>query len=223
MNRIWIALTVAFLTAVTARAQSEVKNLPLSPIEPPQVNLLQLSAKQSPSRILPDDPIPVLPSLQDGPAPCPGGNGKSCALLGGRLYFSDPFRMTEHDATWVKAMTNPAMMSAFVLTLASTVADLEGTQACLHAHTCREANPIYGHDPTRERAYGTAIPVDLLSFVGAGLMKKNGKGNFAFGFLSAVTAVHIYFASSGFAAAHGTAATNSAAATRQRLALSIRF
>ncbi|MGC1413965.1 MAG: hypothetical protein WA817_01680 [Candidatus Acidiferrum sp.] len=131
--------------------------------------------------------------------------------------------MTEHDATWGKAMTNPAMMSVFVLTLASTVADLEGTQACLHAHTCREGNPIYGHDPTRERAYGTAIPVDFLSFVGAGLMKKNGKGNFAFGFLSAVTAVHIYFASSGFAAAHGTAATNSAAETRQRLALSIRF
>src|SRR5260370_12012252 len=45
---------------------------------------------------LPDAPIPVLPNIQDGPLPCPAGEGRSCALLGGRLYFRDPVHFTEH-------------------------------------------------------------------------------------------------------------------------------
>src|SRR5437867_536839 len=52
---------------------------------------------QSPSRDLPDAPIPVLPRKQDGPQPCPAGDGMPCALLGGRLYFRDRSHMTEHD------------------------------------------------------------------------------------------------------------------------------
>jgi hypothetical protein len=31
--------------------------------------------------------------------PCPAGDGRPCALLGGRLYFRDRSHMTEHDKT----------------------------------------------------------------------------------------------------------------------------
>src|SRR5678809_116727 len=127
MNRILMGLSVMYFSASATQAQSELtQNLPLARIESFHVILTPAGTTQS-DALLPDNPIPVLPSLQDGPAPCPGGNGKSCALLGGRAYFSDPFHMTEHDASLKRAIRNPAMLIAFGLNLASTVADAEGT------------------------------------------------------------------------------------------------
>src|SRR5580704_17443242 len=203
MNRILIAFTVAYWSAVSTWAQTEVQELPLPRIALTQIGLLQTESHLQPaSRILPDNPIPVLPSLQDGPAPCPFGDGKSCAILGGRAYFSDPIHMTEHDATWAKAARNPAMLVGFALNLAATVADIEGTQSCLHAHTCREANPLFGSDPSRARSYGLCIPIDLVAYAGFALVKKEGRGNLAFGLLWGSTAAHIYFASAAFSYAH---------------------
>lgn len=200
MKRILIALTVTYFSAMAARAQSEVQELPLPKTELSQISLLQVeSQRQPPNRILPDNPIPVLPSLQDGPDPCPFGNGKSCALLGGRAYFSDPMHMTEHDQTFWKAATNPGMLVAYTLNLAATAADMEGTEACLHTHSCREANPLLGPKPGRARAYGTAVPVALVNYAAAALLKKHGKGNLAFALLWCTTVLHSALAVQGFA------------------------
>ena len=219
-----MAIAVTCLSAMTARAQSEVQELPLPRIESPQASLLQVqSPHQPPGRILPDDPISVLPSLQDSPGPCPLGNGESCALLGGRAYFSDPVHMTQHDQTWGKAARNPAMLIADALNLAATVADIEGTQACLHAHTCREANPLFGSNPSRARAYGSAIPIAFFTYAVAARLKKYGDGNFAFGALWAATMLHVYFAASGFAVANNGPLPNASAASRQKFAIAIRF
>jgi hypothetical protein len=144
-------------------------------------------------------------------------------LLGGRAYFSDPIHMTQHDLTWGKAARNPAMLIADALNLAGTVADIEGTEACLHAHTCREANPLFGSDPSRARAYGTAMPIAFVSYALAARLKKDGNGNAAFAILWAATAVHVYFAASGFADGSGGASPNASAANRQKFAIAIRF
>jgi hypothetical protein len=221
MSRILTALTLTCLWAMSVRAQSEISELPLARNELPQVSLLQ--AAEEPSRILPDDPIPVLPSLQDGPAPCPSGIGKSCALLGGRLYFNDPMHMTEHDKTFWKAATNPGLLVGYSMNLAATVLDIEGTQACLHANTCREANPLFGPRPSRARAYGTAIPWNLGAYAADALLKKLGRGNLAFGVLWGQTMAHFYFGVSGFMAARTESSPRASLATRQKFAVAIRF
>lgn len=202
MKRILTALAITYLAALTARAQSELSPLPLPRIEPLQVNLLQFSAKQSPGRTLPDDPIPVLPSLQDGPAPCPKGVGKSCALLGGRAYFSDPGHMTQHDLTWGKAARNPLLIVGGLVLMAATVADAEGTQSCLHAETCKEENPLFGSHPSRARVYGISIPLGLVSYAIAAHLKQKGDGNYAFAVMSVGSAAHFYEAASGFTQGH---------------------
>jgi hypothetical protein len=217
MNRILKALSLMYFSASVAQAQSELtQNLPLARIESLQVILTPTGTTQpDPDPLLPDNPIPVLASLQDGPAPCPGGNGKSCALLGGRAYFSDPFHMTEHDASLKRAIRNPAMLVAFGLNLAATVADAEGTHACLRVHTCSELNPLLGSKPSRARIYGTVIPIDLVAYVAFAMMKKQGRGNLAFGELWGVTMAHTYFASMAWSNAHVAPSTNTSSAKGQ--------
>jgi hypothetical protein len=222
MTRVLIVLAMMHVSAMTVRAQSEMQELPLPSVDASQVSLLE-AVSQQPRRIFPDNPIPVLPSLQDGPAPCPEGEGKPCAVLGGQAYFSDPIHMTQHDLTWGQAARNPAMLIADALNLAATVADIEGTQACLHTHTCREANPLFGSKPSRARAYGTAIPISFLTYAFAARLKKDGNGNFAFATLWAATAVHVYFAAGGFAVAGDRTSPNASATNRQKFAIAIRF
>jgi len=215
MKKTLITLMAMCLSSISAQAQSEVRELPLPRIEPSPVSLSQVEPQQPASRILPDNPIPVLPSLQDGPAPCPFGVGKSCALLGGRAFFSDPIHMTEHDETWVKAAKNPAMLVGFALNFAANVADIEGTQSCLRAHTCSEANPLFGSNPSRARSYATAIPLDLVAYAAFALVKKEGHGNLAFGLLWGSAAAHLYFASAAFSYAHVVAPTSANSAKHQ--------
>ena len=202
MKRILTALAITYLAAFTARAQAELKPLPLPRMEPLQVNLLQFSARQSPSRTLPDGPIPVLPSLQDGPAPCPMGEGKSCALLGGRAYFSDPAHMTQHDLTWGKAARNPLLVVGGLVLMAATVADAQGTESCIRAGTCREVNPLFGSHPSRARVYGISVPLGLATYAIAAHLKQKGDGNYAIALMSVGAAVHFYEAASGFTEGH---------------------
>lgn len=131
--------------------------------------------------------------------------------------------MTQHDLTWGQAARNPAMLIADALNLAATVADIEGTQACLHAHTCTEANPIFGSNPSRARAYGTAIPIAFATYAMAALLKKRGDGNIAFAVLWAATAVHFYEAVGGFAAANDEPSPKAGAARVQKFSIAIRF
>jgi hypothetical protein len=131
--------------------------------------------------------------------------------------------MTQHDQTWEQAARNPAMLVADAVNLAATVADIEGTQACLHAHNCREANPLYGSNPSRARAYGTAMPIAFVSYVIAARLKRNGDGNFAFAELWVATAVHFYFAVGGFASANKGPSSSESAANRQKFAIAMSF
>ena len=50
-------------------------------------------------------------------------------------------------------------------TIATTVADVELTQHCIHAGTCREANPLLLSG--RKRAYAIALPIAVgISYLG---------------------------------------------------------
>ncbi len=218
MKKLLLALGILSTLTVNTRAQTEVTNeltrASKGPVQDTSAEKLAATA-QEPRSDLPDNPIPVIPGLQDGPAPCPFGNGKSCALLGGRAYFSDPVHMTEHDATWAKAARNPATLVGYALNVAATVADIEGTQACLRAHTCRESNPLFGSNPSRARSYGTGIPIEMVVYAAFAFAKKRGQGNLAFGLLWGSTVSHIYFASCAFSYAHVAAATNTSSTKRQ--------
>jgi hypothetical protein len=214
-----------FLCCVSAmQAQTEPRCNKPNRADTNQVEVSGLSAsEQIQSRVLPDNPTPLLPNLQQASAPCPAGVGKPCALLRGRLYFPDPLRMADRDKTLWKAATNPGMLAAYSLNLAATVTDAEGTQACLHAGTCTEADPIFGKKPSRARVYLTGAPLLLGSFAGAAWLKKRGKGNLAFTLLWASTMVHTYLAVQGFANANIQASPTPAPTTRQKFGFPVRL
>ena len=160
MKRILMTLAMTFFSTSIMQAQSEriPADLPMTSVHPFQFISVQGQAPRA-DRLKPDAPIPVLPGIQDGPLPCPAGIGKPCPLLGGRLYFRDPSHMTEHDATWGQAIRNPMMMVGGLANLASTIADIEGTEACLRSHTCTEGDPLFGTNPSRVKSYGIGIPI----------------------------------------------------------------
>ena len=56
----------------------------------------------------------------------------------------------------------------------------------------RKQTPIFGSNPSRARAYGTAMPIAFATYAIAALLKKKGDGNLAFAALWAATAVHFY-------------------------------
>ncbi len=223
MKRMLVTLAVTLFSAVVTQAQSELipADLPLTSFRSLEI-IPVIPAPQKSGVTLPEAPIPVVPGLQDGPLPCPAGIAKPCPLLGGRLYFNDPSHMTEHDATLGKAMRNPLMVVGGLLNLASTIADIEGTEACLNAHTCTEGNPLFGANPSRAKAYGIGIPLGLATYVMSSWLKKNGDGNLAFGLIWGGTMAHVYEAAHGFAiASKGPAKPNSS--TVQRVGIVIRF
>jgi len=226
MRKIFIAVAVPLFFALTVQAQSELisDNLPLVHTQSLQTTPASIDPAQEQSgRVLPDAPIPVLPNIQDGPFPCPAGVGKPCALLGGRLYFRDPSHMTEHDLTWGKAMRNPMMVVGGLLNLASLIADAEGTQACLHAHTCTEGNPIWGAHPSRAKIYGFGIPLEFCLYSMAASMKKKGRGNTAFAILWSGTILHVYGAAAGFSAASKGSPAKQNSSMNQSFGMVIKF
>jgi len=226
MNRTLITVSLTFFSAVMTKAQSEFipTNLPLTSVQPLQLIPVPGKPTQPESQeVLPNAPIPVLPGVQDGPLPCPAGIGKPCPLLGGRLYFSDPVHMTEHDATWGKAMRNPGMISAFLVNLVSTIADIEGTEACLHAHACIEGNPLFGAHPGRAKAYGIGMPLNFTIYAMSGWLKKNGDGNLAFGLLWGGTMLHTYEAAHGFSVANRGSPVKTNPSAKQSFGIIVRF
>jgi hypothetical protein len=226
VRKIFIAVAATLLFAVAVQAQSELipDNLPLIYSQSLQTIPLSVEpAQEQPGQVLPDAPIPVLPGIQDGPFPCPAGVGKPCALLGGRLYFRDPSHMTEHDLTWGKAMRNPMMVVGGLLNLASLIADAEGTQACLHAHTCTEGNPIWGAHPSRAKMYGFGIPLEFCLYSISASMKKRGRGNTAFVMLWSDTILHVYLAAHGFSIASKGSPAKPNSSIGQSFGLVIKF
>jgi len=169
---LWLSLTTESFAQIEPPAQNS--SAAAKQAVPPSANPTQ-PEPQNPHPVLPDSPIPIVPNLQDGPFPCPFGNGRPCALLGGRLYFRDLSHLTEHDATG-KAMRNPLMLVGEGLRLASAIADAEGSQACQHVHTCREGNPLLGSNPSRAESYGLLVPFEVGTFVLESWLKKHGRG-----------------------------------------------
>ena len=220
MKKILLTSIITLYAAILTQAQSELipNNLPLAPTQSPQPILSQFEAvKPGPSR------IPVLPNNQDGPLPCPTGIGKPCALLGGRLYFNDPSHMTEHDRTLSKAMRNPMMVVGGLFNLASTIADIEGTQACLSAHACTEGNPMFGRNPSRRRSYGLGVPMTLAVYAMSSWMKKHGEGNLAFGLLWGGTMTHVYEAAHAYALASTGSPVKTKFSAAPGMGITIRF
>ena len=213
MKRVSIVLGLLFsfdgvLFAQTNRTPGQA---PLAETQASEIStVLQEPVPLNRRPVLPDNPIPVMPNIQDGPFPCPAGVGKPCALLGGRLYFRDPSHMTEHDATLAEALRNPLMLVGETFNLAATIADIEGTQACLRVHTCSEGNPMFGSKPSRAESYGIGIPMNLATYVLTGYMKEKGQGNLAFALLWSGTVLHTYEAAHGW----GLASTGTATSTK---------
>jgi hypothetical protein len=146
---------------------------------------------------LPDAPMPKDMPHERGP--CPAGDSQPCALLGG-FRFYERTSLTEHDKTWGQAMSHPIMWGAATALVLSTALDIEGTHACLKAHTCTEGNPIMGKHPNRGRMYGTAMPLNAITIFAMGKLKKQGDGFPTFFLVSVISFAHCYFGMTGFAA-----------------------
>lgn len=127
--------------------------------------------------------------------PCPAGDGKPCALLGGRLYFRDRSHMTEHDKTWGDALKNPLILGAVAANLGAFVWDYRETRACIDAHQCTEANPIMGQSRAQELTVGIGLTATFYFL--AAKLKQHGNGNAAFGLLSGNALMHVYEALRG--------------------------
>ena len=113
-------------------------------------------------------------------------------MLGGRLYISDALGLSRHSASWSDAARSPGMLFSAALLTASTVADIETTQACIHSHTCREGDPLLGQ--SRTQAYTVAMSANLFAFWAATEQKRHGHGAMPFFILWCATAGHVTLA-----------------------------
>jgi hypothetical protein len=204
MEKILMILTITFFSAVITEAQSELipNNLPLTRLQPYQLIAPQVEPPPERStRALPDAPIPVLPNLQRGPLPCPDGEGRSCALLGGRRYLPDLFHMTEHDRSWTDAMKNRGILFAVSMNVAAAVWDYKTTRHCIDVHRGREANPLMGQSRAQQLSVG--IGLSAFTYFAAARLKKQGDGNYAFGALWVGTMMHFLAGTHSWSACHG--------------------
>src|SRR5262245_53876298 len=140
------ALLCGFFCAVAcAQESAKASPNPAPEITPPMPQAQTTPAGESSSihpewrSSLPDAPRPKLDDHER--TPCPEGEFKPCALLGGRRYLPDHSRMTQHDKTIWDGFRHPLILAGSALLIATTVYDIEGTQSCLRAGTCRETNP----------------------------------------------------------------------------------
>jgi hypothetical protein len=166
---------LALLFAVPALAQSSDSNQP----PPPPIHLQHRAD-------VPDSPPPK--SADDKHPACPAGNGKPCAVLGGRLYISDSLALSRHSKSWSAAATSPAMLLSLGLLTGATVADIETTHACINAGTCREGNPLLGQ--SRPQAYAVAMSINAAAFWAAASEKRHGHGVAPFFLLWTATVMH---------------------------------
>jgi hypothetical protein len=159
-------LLFAFFFATSASAQNPpdavVPPATPSPEPPPAVQL---------KHRLPDAPQPQSGDAQ--PA-CPAGNGKPCALLGGRLYFADALALSRHNKSWLDAARSPGMVLSLGLLTTATVADIQTTHACIRSGACREGNPLLGQ--SRGQAYAVSMSLNAFAFWAGAEQKRHGHG-----------------------------------------------
>lgn len=176
-----LAAMLSFAGFAPAQTAGNLVSLPLDTQSSEiSATLEEPGAPQLRDKNLPDAPIPVLPSRRDAPMPCPGGDGRPCALLGGRLYFRDPLHMTQHDRTWVGALKNPLILGGLAVNIGTTVWLYRVARACVDSHQCRVGNPILGQSPAQELTV-TVGATALFYFIAAKL-KQSGMEMWRLGF-----------------------------------------
>ena len=195
------ALTICFLALTivfAAHAQSPSDTASSTP--PQSANAQQPNPPSNPdhSAQQPGTPITLKhrPNTPDAPQPksddaraaCPAGNGKPCALLGGRVYYSDALGLSQHNKSWSAAATSTSMLLAMGLLTAATIADIETTQSCIHSGGCKEGNPFMGQ--SRAQAYSVSMSVNAIAFWAAAEQKRHGHGAVPFFILWTATAMH---------------------------------
>jgi hypothetical protein len=193
-----LCIAGALLFSAAVHAQTEVAVSHRQPVETQSAQLSSTLVEpgySESSRSLPDASKPIQPNPQ--PSPCPQGVGKPCASLGGRLYFPDILHMTEHDRSWGRAMSHPAMIVGTLLNVGAAAWDYQTTRYCIEHGAGREANPIMGQSRAQELAVG--IGITAFSTWATGKLKENGDGNRAFFIQWTGTALHF------LAAAHNRA------------------
>jgi hypothetical protein len=183
----------------------------LAPLPLARLPVIQLPVPQTPetSQDLNEEQLSKLlfdrrSKLPDGPNPkiserensmCPAGVGNSCALLGGRVYYPDLIGLTYHNKTWWEAMKNPGMIAASVALIGATVLDIEGSQACIDKHTCREANPLMRG--SRAEKYAVAMPINAFVIWAGVREKQHGRAILPIAIMWTTSLVHMYFGVGG--------------------------
>jgi len=194
-----------FLIATMTRAQESPitvepdKSKPA--VQPQQPAPAPAEPQQKEERtVLPDAPIPVMPSRQDGPFPCPSGTAKPCPLLGGRVYFPDFAGLTQHDRTLGQSMKNRVLLAGLAANVGAFAWDYATTRACIDRHHGNEANPVLGQ--TQAQELGVGITLTAVNYLLAAKLKQRGQGNVAFFGLFGLATTHIYFAAHNRAVCH---------------------
>lgn len=173
---------------------------PQTPETPQDLNEEQLSKLLFDRRSnLPDSPNPKIREKEN--SMCPAGVGNSCALLGGWVYYPDKIGLTYHNRTWWEAMKNPGMIAVSLTLIGTTVLDIEGSQACIDKHTCREVNPL-GRG-SKASKYAIAMPINAFAIWAAVRSKQHGRPTVPIAILWTVSVTHFYFGVSGLYLARG--------------------
>lgn len=101
-------------------------------------------------------------------APSPTAKGESRNLIASselvQLRVSNPVDTHFRESLLqVQTPERTRLSGKFILmgaiTTAATIADVELTSRCLRAGTCREANPLFGSNPSQARMYGITVPI----------------------------------------------------------------
>ncbi len=95
-----------------------------------------------------------------------------------------------------EAARTPAMLALGGLFFGSVVADIEGTQHCIHEHTCRESNPVLGQ--SRAQQYAVGIPIAATGFLCAMYLRRHQHGSAAVLLLWTATTIHAVEGINGF-------------------------
>ena len=137
--------------------------------------------------ILPEAPIPKSPT-----SPCPAGYWKPCAFLSGNLYGTDRYHITQHDRSWTKALSNPALIASTSLETVAVIMDYKTTRYCIDRHLAKEGNPLAGQ--SRAQELGVGIGALALSTFAAAELKSKGRGPQAIFAQWVGTVLHTYAA-----------------------------
>lgn len=189
------SLALAALLFAAVGLQAQIRPVDIKPLSAQTENIDVGSALIQPDEATPNgaDTLPEAPIAKPPSSPCPAGYWKPCALLRGNVYMRDRFRLSEHDSSWTKAMSNPEVIFSTAAETTSFIADYKTTRYCIDHHRGKEANPLLGQSRAQELGVGVAI-LAMSTFATAKL-KSKGYGPEAVGLQWAATVAHTLAAS----------------------------